>query len=349
MKLLLCIALAAAGTAAMAAADQAWDWSTANDEISASPEYASSKAICRQARGREPPAADAPSAAEAASLKGCSSEALYYGIGVKADPVKARQCAFLEIREKRDDAPFSGRTMLMTIYANGVGAKRDFDVATHLACGIEGAPMESHGRVRHLAELKTKGWTGKDFHFCDDITSGLAGGYCASHEADIAGAKRDAELAALTRGWSPADRKAFDAMKKAHAAFAEAHSGGEIDLSGTLRGAFAVAAEERLNDELLAMIKALESGKVPRFSSAQYQAADKALNAGYRAYLASDAVGGDYPGAIDRQGVVAAQRAWLRYRDAFLAFAAIRYPAVPRESLAAWITEKRTKMWQAEQ
>jgi len=97
--------------------------------------------------------------------------------------------------------------MLMTIYANGEGAKRDLDVAIHLACGIEGAPMESHGRVAHLAELKAKGWKGRDFHYCDDITSGLAMGYCASHSATMARALREKALAAMSAGWTPAEKQ----------------------------------------------------------------------------------------------------------------------------------------------
>jgi uncharacterized protein YecT (DUF1311 family) len=346
MRFLVPAALSVAAMAAAAAGAQAWDWSTANDELSSGPGYAASKSICRQVRGREPPAADAPDAATAAALKGCNSEDLYYGIRVKADPAKARQCAFLEISEKRDDSAFSGRAMLMMAYANGLGAKRDLDVAIHLACGIEGAPMESDGRVRHLAELKAKGWTGRDFDFCDDITSGYAMGLCASRDADIKGAKRDSELAALTRGWTAAELQAWTTLKKAHQGFVDAHSENEIDLSGTARGAMAVAEDEALKDELLAMLKALQAGKAPRLSAADYKAADDALNAAYRRFLASDTVGGDYPGAVTRQGVRDAQRAWLRYRDAFASFVAIKYPGTGRDAAAAWVTQNRTRMFE---
>ena len=37
-------------------------------------------------------------------------------------------------------------------------------------------------------------------------------------------------------------------------------------------------------------------------------------------------------------------RAWLGYRDAFLAFAAVKYPRVSRDSLAAWITQNRSQI-----
>lgn len=341
-------ALAAAAFLLLAgAADPAWDWGDANDEWNSSPGFESSKALCRQLRGREPPSADRPDAATATALQGCDSEALYYGIGVPADPVRARQCAFLEAERADGEGPFSGRAMLMTIYANGAGAKRDLDVAIHLACGVDGAPMESHGRVMHLAELKAERWTGSDFHFCDDITSGLAGGYCAHHGARIAGAARAAALAALTGRWSEAEKRALERLRRAHANYAEARSGGEVDLAGTLRAAFQVEAEEALHIELFDMLRRLAAGDAPHFTAAQLRAADAELNAEYRKVMRGSFE--DYPGAVTREGIRSAQRAWLGYRDAFLAFAAVKFPEVPRESLAAWLTRQRIELLRPEE
>lgn len=333
-------ALAAAAVPLLAGGvEPPWDWGDSNDEWTSSPGFESSKALCRELRGREPPAADGPDAATAAALRGCDSEALYYGIGVPADPGRARQCAFLEAHREDGEGPFSGRAMLMTIYANGLGAKRDLDVAIHLACGVDGAPAESHGRVMHLAELRAEGGTGSDFHFCDDITSGLAGGYCAHHGARIAEAERAISLAALTGGWSETEREALARLKRAHDAYAEARSNGEIDLGGTLRAAFQVEAEEALKDELLDMLRRLAAGDTPSFTAAQFRAADAGLNAEYRKVM--NGPFDDYPGAVSKEGIRSAQRAWLRYRDAFLAFAAVKFPGVPRQSLAAWLTRQR--------
>lgn len=341
MKIVAAFAAAALGLLA-GAAEPPWDWGESNDEWNSSPGYDPSKSLCRQLRGREPPAADRPDAAAAAALEGCDSEALYYGIGVPADPERARQCAFLEAGREGGDGPFSGRAMLMTIYANGVGAKRDFDVAIRLACGVDGAPMESHGRIMHLAELKAERWSGADFHFCDDITSGLAGGYCAHHGARIAAAERAAALAELTAGWSDAEKQALDRLQRAHAAYAEARSYGEIDLGGTLRAAFQVEAEEALNDELLDMLRRLAAGEAPRFTAARFRAADAELNARYREVMRGPFE--DYPGAVTKEGIRSAQRAWLAYRDAFLAFAAVKFPQVPRDSLGAWLTRQRADL-----
>jgi uncharacterized protein YecT (DUF1311 family) len=49
-------------------------------------------------------------------------------------------------------------------------------------------------------------------------------------------------------------------------------------------------------------------------------------------------------GTLDREAARAAQRAWLGYRDAFVAFAAAKYPGVSRDSMAAWLTRQRTRM-----
>ena len=330
---------AALGLCALAAAS-AQDWSENKDDLTSG--MTESKAICRRVLHRDPPAADRPDARTAAALKGCDSEKLYYGIGMKADPVRARQCAFLEM-QKGDELVFGGRTMLMTVYANGVGAKRDLDVATHLACGLEGAPAEVDGRVTHLAELKGKNWAGHDFDFCDDITSGLAMGYCADHAASVAAPVRDAKLAQLSSGWSASEKQAFAALQRAQKTFVDAHGSGEVDLSGTARAAMQIEEEERTRDEFVDMLQRLASGRAPSFSHAQFVAADARLNSAYRKALA-EAGPPEAVGPVQKEGIRDAQRAWLRYRDAFLAFAAVKFPQVSRDSLAAWLTQKRTKM-----
>jgi hypothetical protein len=242
---------------------------------------------------------------------------------------------------------FGGRTMLMMIYANGKGARQDYDVAIHLACGIEGAPAESDARVTDLADRRKRGNKDGDFDFCDGVTSGLAAGYCAGHAENVAGAKRDAAWAQLTAAWTPAQKQALARLRTAHEAFAQASGGGEVDHSGTLRAAMEIGAEETLRDELLAMLRQLEAGKAPIYGHAQYVAADAALNAAYRKALQGVEPNAGV-GAVTRQGMRDAQRAWLAYRDAFLAFAAVRYPKVARESLATWLTLKRIAMWKAE-
>jgi hypothetical protein len=343
MKALAPVAVMLAALAAPPAAR--WDWGDVKDGYG----MEASKALCRQLRSREPPASDRPSAAQAQALKGCDSEKLYYGIGMPADPVKARQCAFLEA-DKGDESVFGGRTMLMMIYANGKGARQDYDVAMHLACGIEGAPAESDARVTDLADRRKRADPDGDFDYCDGITSGLAAGYCAGHRENVDGAKREAAWAQLTGGWPAAQKQALARLRAAHEAFAQASGSGEVDHSGTLRAAMEIGAEEKLRDELIGMIRQLEAGKAPVYDHAQYlyRAADAGLNAAYRKALQQVEPNAGV-GAVTRQGLRDAQRAWLAYRDSFLAFAALRYAKLPRESLATWLTLKRIAMWKSEE
>jgi len=325
--------------AAALAADQPTDWSQVKDEWSK--DFAASKAICRKLLDYPVPRAAELDTKVTASLGGCDSEALYYGIGRAPDPAKARACALLEVKQG-DDSVFGGRTMLMTVYANGRGARRDLDLATHLACQIDGAPFERDGRVRHLAELKAKGWTGSDFDYCDDVTSGLAVGYCADRDARKADAVREVRIGRIASGFTPAQRQAFERLRKAHAAFVDAHSSGEIDLNGTARAAIAIGEDEKLKDEFLGLLQRLSGGGVGAVPA--FAAADAKLNAGYRRFVRAIEPS-DAPGSVTREGVVATQRAWLKYRDAFLDFAAAAYPKVSRDALAAWLTEKRTAMF----
>jgi hypothetical protein len=171
--------LAVALAISAVAAEPAWDWGDSKDEWASSGEFEKSKALCRKFRDREPPASDRPDAAAARSLKGCDSEALYYGIGIE-------------------------------------------------------------------------------------------------------------------------------------------------------------------------VLERLRSGRALPTPAARLAAEDALLNAAYRERLQA-AAAESHAGAVTKEGIRAAERAWLRYRDAFLAFAAVQYPRVPRDELAAWLTRKRTALLTAEE
>lgn len=322
------------------------DWADAPE--AKRPEYAASRAICARLKGVAPPAADAPTPAEAAALADCSSEALYFGIARPADPKAARLCASVEKRNADPQVTnfgYTGDNTLMVVYANGLGAPRNLDVATALACRADGAPAENDGRVKHLAELKAKGWQGTDFSLCDDVTSGLMMGVCAGHEQLVARARREAGLAKVLAGWTPAERAAFAPLKRAEAAFADAHGRDETDLSGSGRGAFETEAEEKVNDAFVALLGDVEAGKLAPGGAADVKAdakaADDALNAAYRALLARAPELSRYGSGLSAAGFAEAERLWIRYRDAWAAFAKVRRPDLPPDALLARLSRER--------
>ena len=320
-----------------------FDWGNPGAELARDARYARSQGLCRAVAGHEPPASDRPDSATAASLANCDAEALYYGIGVTRDPARARQCAFTQQPTDQMLEPFAGRAMLMTIYANGEGATRNLDLAIRLACTLEGAePAEYDRRVTHLARLRERGGRGDDFSFCDDIDPGLGTGLCASHRAALARPQREAAQRALIARWSEDQRQAYEPLRRAFEEFVAASAAGDLARGGSSHASLRNRLEQGLRDQFAEMLRRLETGRAPRFTAAQFRTEDLQLNQAYQARLADERQF-DAPG-ISPESIQNAQRAWLRYRDAFLAFAAVKYPRVPRDSLAAWLTQNRSQI-----
>ncbi len=120
--------------------------------------------------------------------KDCDSKSLYYGINKPIDYKAARDCALAEtITSVKKE--FSGDRILMMIYANGFGVKKNLDYATRLACRAGGEPRELEKRISHLQRLKTKK-ENKPFEFCDDVSSEDMMAACAKLATDIEEIKR---------------------------------------------------------------------------------------------------------------------------------------------------------------
>jgi uncharacterized protein YecT (DUF1311 family) len=333
------------------AAASEWNW--ADETSDASSGYAASKAICHRLRDLRPPQEHYPAPTTAKTLEGCDSEALYYGFGMDADPVRARQCALLEIGEYGDKlgAAFRGRGILMVVYANGVGAQRNLDLATALACRLHEAPSGVDARVRHLQRLKSEGWRGQDFNFCDDFGSTQWGVMCVDHRAREQDDRRMQRLARLSEEWNDERRAAFQPLLSAMRAFANVSSHNEVDLSGSGRWGFVIEHEQQLRDAFLAVLEMLESQSLPSATAEEYQEADARLNAVYRQVMAMEVdpepglpyqTAESLPGmTMTQSGIREAQRAWLPYRDAWLAFATEHYRHIG-DSLGAWLTRQRT-------
>lgn len=334
---LLASAIALMAGGAVAATQAIWNWGTADDEYATDPGFAESKAICRRLGHPVIPVADRPTAAQTAALKGCDSEALYYGEGMAPDYVKARQCAVLE--QGSEEGFFAGTTILMQVYANGQGTARNIDLATALACEIEGAPMENDGRVLHLQALAAKPGP---FDVCDDITSGYAGGFCALRESTLAGFDRETKIATVAQRFPSASAPLFTEVKTAFAAFAEAHGGGEVDLSGTARGAFVVEEEDRERDQFLKDLTRLADGQWLKAGHAEAVSADAALNQSYRKGLTACVERDANYSTVRAEDIRTTQRLWLVYRDAYLRFAAVAAPTVTRDAILTRLTNLRT-------
>ena len=299
--------------------------------------FARSRAVCDQLRAVALPAGNRADRRKQGGMDGCDSEALYYGIGMPADPEAAFRCAQLE----DGGDMFGGDMMLATIYANGRGAPRDLDKAIAIACRTGWAPAEFDGRVSDLDDYRQQGDGPADFHWCDAATSGYMSGFCASHDARIAAARRMAGFQAFAARWNQGEAKArLEALITAAENFTQAR-GVEIDQTGTLRGAFVVMAEEEVRALLHQDLQAVAEFKPSLALALADRDADAELNRVYKRVMAFrfDVLAG----SPTHDGIRKVQRAWLKYRDAWGDFVRTAAPEVSPQAMANLQTRHRIK------
>ncbi len=297
-------------------------------------------AVCVKVGEASFPPGDRPTATEAKALQGCESEPLYYGIGVPADPVKARKCAFVE-RDAGDESIFGGSAVLIMVYANAKSVPRNLDIALALACSLESAPAERKGRVAHLLRMKGNR-SAAELDLCDDITSGFMAGACAGHREKMRAVVRAGRRAAIAAKL-PADAKAELAkLEQAAAVFFGARVKNEVDLSGTARSALQWEEQASLEEGFAAALERLQAKELPPAATAvQLAAADAALNAVYARVMKADQPGW---GTVTREGIRETQRKWIPYRDAWVGFGGKVRPEVPADAWKAWATRERAEM-----
>ena len=298
-------------------------------------------AVCKRYQAVQVPAGDIASSKVAASLSQCNSYRLYYGIDQGRDPVRARLCAYDEMSKGRGEGPFGGRGMLMVVYANGVGAKRNWPLAIKFACGVDGAPMEIEGRVDHLETLRKADWQGTDFSLCDDITSGYMQGFCAQHAENLRKPKRALALRKLLAAWTAAKKNDYVLLRQAADKYFRACVDNEVEQLGSASNAFEIEEQEGLEDEFLRILQDIDRAKVRPSSAKEFQIADAKLNKIYKEVQQEIAARGW--GSLSKNGVQATQRTWLKYRDAWVAFCAKNYGAVSADSVSLRLTNLRTK------
>jgi len=283
----------------------------------------------------------------------CRSYRFYSGIGTKVDYTAARKCAWSErlalqagIEPRYTVASvFGGPAMLTVLYANGEGVEKNIPLALRFACEAGGAPAEISIRVEHIESLSAESpAAGEEFTFCDDITSGFMEGFCAAYYSEPTDQKRLESLNAISARMSPVQREAFNRLVKEEEDYAHAHAAGEIDLSGTARAMYQIDAEQTLRDDFLAALQLFEVGRYPGGSAQTYRDADARLNSAYRKAMADAEENMKDYGAVQPDGIRNAERAWLKYRDAWVTFAKLRYTGVPPDAWLVLLTNDRTSI-----
>jgi hypothetical protein len=299
--------------------------------------------ICQRVRTREPPQSDWPSPKEEAALKGCDSEALFYGIGQRADPVKARKCALLEWRRARHDVDaFTGSEILMSIYATGHGARRDLDLATRMACDNDSAaPVDVDTLVRNIQARKTDRSL-PPLNYCTDVEQGRSNvsiPACAAHDFRVREPGRQAAFAAIRRSLPARARPAFDELRRREATFGEARGFGERRDAADYR-ADATRFPEAVLEADLALLKLLSRGRGPKASRTDRAAAERRLQEVFQSF--DREYRADFNFRFHPDGLREAQAEWTRYRDAWLALVRTAWPGASLDGVSKRLADDRT-------
>jgi uncharacterized protein YecT (DUF1311 family) len=272
----------------------------------------------------------------------CDSYKSYSGIGRKIDFAEARRCAWAErLAQKAELEPrytvaslFGGSAMLTVLYANGEGVEQNKALAWRFACesGLEGSGQKD------ILELPNKPHVTeneKKFKYCGEVRTTMEIGFCAAWDSEIQDQVRLNSIRTLSADWPTTQKNALFDLVNADDVYSTVHARGEIDLSGSGRAVWQLNAEWLLRERFVAALSAAEKGQLPGGTAADFASADTALNRIYKkAILVAEAGKSGY-GAVQPEGIGDAERAWLKYRDAWSAFAKLRYPTCDPN---AWLT-----------
>ncbi|MGA9068802.1 MAG: lysozyme inhibitor LprI family protein [Terracidiphilus sp.] len=292
----------------------------------------------------------------------CDSMALYYGTWETSQNFQAAaSCAWqerafnLSEKGKPTDAPntpipfsqiYGGSAILVNIYANGLSVPRSIPLALRFACetDIYEWPGGLDDAIEALENLNGKPvpQSKKDyFKMCDFQGSTPTVAACANWSEEAANEDRNRAIKALTRKWNPSQISAFSQLRIAAEFYYHRHAGTELNNAGTARAVEAIGELDRFRDIFLASLTSFERNNFPKGSANDFTKSDKKLNILYRKTLANAESNKDEYGTPKPEGIHTTQRAWLKYRDAWITFAKLRYPSVSADSWLTLLTNDR--------
>ena len=129
-------------------------------------------------------------------------------------------------------------------------------------------------------------------------------------------------IATAIAPWHARAKAAFKTFQTEQKAYIDAHEN-QVDMSGTLRGAFAVQDEAAVRDQDFKWLQQLNRPGGFSATPTVRAAADAKLNAAYKSLMAKP---WEY-GTVKPDDMKGVQREWIKYRDAWLALAKARVDA----------------------
>ncbi|WP_263416913.1 lysozyme inhibitor LprI family protein [Terriglobus albidus] len=281
----------------------------------------------------------------------CASYRSYRGIGRAVNYADARACAWQERLAQKaklgqnPDQPTSwvvgGSLILADLYVNGAGVPRNVPLAMRLACEAEESMAMS---AMPEVEKPTSG-SHEPFEFCDYAATTLSATFCSDYASEIKDERRGRYENALKSSMVAEQQAAFTKLLAARDAYLNAHAY-EVNQEGSSRNLRALRSQEILSHLFQAELTRYERKQWPALSANQIATSDGLLQREYAKKVQSlrtqtkDEI---YEGSVTIDGLSNAEKAWEAYRDAWVAFARVRYPGAV-DAIRAQITLDRYRL-----
>jgi uncharacterized protein YecT (DUF1311 family) len=141
----------------------------------------------------------------------------------------------------------------------------------------------------------------------------------------------------------PEQRIAFNALMVSFAGFREMRVAHESCTGGSRCAEIEAHETAMVNASFLTMANAKDG--FPNYSAEDFAGEDASLNAEYETVLASlvSRCPADNADCKPAEALRGTQRAWIRYRDAWVTFATLRWPQVTAASWSGYLTHRRTQ------
>ncbi len=219
---------------------------------------------------------------------------------------------------------------LAMIFANGWGVARDYDAATWCLCRAdrEVAPLIREKMLAHVERMRTAEEP-EDLRYCDYATDPLELLSCPQ-PTPTEGWPKD-RIARVRETLTPEAARALDGLATDLDAFASADADVHAfwALGNVMYTPQKVEEEDRIRNEQVSALERLAAARAPGCAAAALKAADAELNGSYRRVRAVPPESPHRDSGEHKAEWVEtlrdAQRAWIRYRDAWTAFYQARW------------------------
>ncbi len=267
----------------------------------------------------------------------CASYRSFRGIGRPIDYSEARACAWQErLAQKADlgqnqEEPTAwivgGALILADIYFNGAGVKRDIPLAMRFACESEEgmAALALPDIAKLNGSVRARGL----FEFCDYAASTFTMNFCSGYESEIEDDRRSRYYNSLKSSMTPEQQAAFAKLLAAQNAYIKAHAS-EVYQGGTIRGIRTIGSQAILKELFHTEVVHFERKKWPVLSDNQITMSDVLLRREYMKklqQLRAQKKESIDEGAVTADHLSSVEETWQTYRDAWVAFARLRYSA----------------------